>query len=271
MKRLFVLMCAVGLSACASRTPMPVWSEPVETSSQAAPTQAAAVPEAAAAPVAMRQSGVDADGMEVERIPFRAGISSTTVEKMAAAQGCTGNGSQGAGLMTPQGPVEIYRMICDSNRVFMARCEFRQCRPMSSPPPGGYASPAPGTSMGRGQLGPRQVPALAIQWACTGCAVNDRIPGLINEAYRRNAMARGFSVVPSEQANMAIVQYNERQPAMRTMFGKFAGHDTLQTQTVFRGKAVDARRVATESTETMEQVADSVASETLRQLSPGAR
>lgn len=130
MKRLFILMCAVGLTACAGRTPMPVWGQPVEP--------VAAVPMPKAAPVAART--LDANGVEIERVPFRAGISSTTVEKMALAQGCSGTSSQGAGLMTPQGPVEIYRMICDSNKVFMARCEFRQCRPLSAPPPGGYAS-----------------------------------------------------------------------------------------------------------------------------------
>jgi hypothetical protein len=130
MKRLFVLMCAVGLSACVTRSPMPVWGQPVEPVAQA-PMVAAPAPAAPA---------VDANGVEIERVPFRAGVSSTTVEKLALAQGCTGTNSQGAGLMTPQGPVEIYRMICDSNKVFMARCEFRQCRPLSVPPPGGYAS-----------------------------------------------------------------------------------------------------------------------------------
>lgn len=262
MKRLFVLMCAVGLSACASRTPMPVWNQPVET---------AAVAPAPAEPVVQHQAGVDAQGGEVERIPFRAGVSSTTVEKMAAAEGCAGNGSQGAGLMTPQGPIEVYRMICDSNRVFMARCEFRQCRPMAAPPPGGYASPAPGTSYNRGQLGPRQVPALAIEWACGGCVVNHRIPGLIDGAYRRAAIARGFSIVPSEQATFSILQYSERKRALRKMFGKFAGHDALVAQTVFRGKTIRASRTATESTDSIEQVVDTVAAETLRQLTPGAR
>lgn len=265
MKRLFVLMCAVGLSACASRTPMPVWNQPAETAA-AAPASAPV-----AQPAVVRQSGVDAQGVEVERIPFRAGVSSTTVEKMAAAQGCTGNGSQGAGLMTPQGPVEVYRMICDSNRVFMARCEFRQCRPMAAPPPGGYASPVPGTSVNRGLLGPRQVPALSIQWACTSCATNNRIPGLIDQAYRNAAMARGLTVVPSEQANLAILQFSERQPALRTMFGKFAGQDALAAQTVFRGKTIVSSRVATESTQTIEHLVDSVASETLSKLAPGAR
>jgi len=40
-------------------------------------------------------------------------------------------GGQGAGLMTEAGPVEVYRMRCESGamqgRVFTARCELRQC------------------------------------------------------------------------------------------------------------------------------------------------
>jgi hypothetical protein len=26
--------------------------------------------------------------------------------------------------------VEVYRMVCDSGKVFMARCELRQCKAM---------------------------------------------------------------------------------------------------------------------------------------------
>jgi hypothetical protein len=68
------------------------------------------------------------DPLEIQKIPFHVGVSSATVEKMARAQACLGG--QGAGLITPAGPVEVYRMQCDSGKVFMARCEMRQCRPM---------------------------------------------------------------------------------------------------------------------------------------------
>ena len=64
----------------------------------------------------------------VETIPFRTGVSSATVEKMAKQQGCTGG--QGAGLITQPGPVEVYRMRCESGKIFMARCELRQCKQM---------------------------------------------------------------------------------------------------------------------------------------------
>jgi hypothetical protein len=81
------------------------------------------MPAAPAAPVATADAAP-----AVETIPFRTGVSSATVEKMAKEQGCTGG--QGAGLITQPGPVEVYRMRCDSGKVFMARCELRQCRQM---------------------------------------------------------------------------------------------------------------------------------------------
>ena len=115
MKRLIGLMlCAAAVSGCshfgAGRpSPMPAWTP---TAAQVQATEA-----------------VNA-GLAIERVPFRAGVSSTTVENMAKVQGCTGG--QGAGLMTPQGPVEVYRMLCDNRNVYLARCEFRQCRPMAA-------------------------------------------------------------------------------------------------------------------------------------------
>ena len=72
------------------------------------------------------------DTVAVERIPFRTGVSSATVEKMARQQACSGG--QGAGLITEPGPVEVYRMQCDNGKVFMARCELRQCRQMPRQP-----------------------------------------------------------------------------------------------------------------------------------------
>ncbi|MES2019315.1 MAG: hypothetical protein V4484_22720 [Pseudomonadota bacterium] len=109
MKRLFlVVACAVVLGGCATK-PKPAPQQPA--------------PVRAAEPVLM-----DANGTPLERIPFRAGVSTVSVEIMAKQVGCVGG--QGAGLITPQGPVEMYRMICENNQVYMARCEFRQCKAM---------------------------------------------------------------------------------------------------------------------------------------------
>ena len=66
------------------------------------------------------------DGVEIEKVPFRQGVSSATVERLARDAGC--DGGPGAGLVSQPGPVEIYRMVCGNGRVYLARCELRQCR-----------------------------------------------------------------------------------------------------------------------------------------------
>ncbi|HEX7635867.1 MAG TPA: hypothetical protein VF427_11380 [Noviherbaspirillum sp.] len=66
--------------------------------------------------------------VEVQKVEFRSGVSSATVERLAKRYGCEGFG--GAGLLTKQGPVEVYRMQCNNGSTFMAQCELRQCQPM---------------------------------------------------------------------------------------------------------------------------------------------
>jgi hypothetical protein len=113
MKRLSLLLLVAGvLSACSS-------SKEVAQ----APVKRKAVLDAEAA--ARREM---IDGVPVQKVGFRPGVSSTTVERLAKAEQCTGG--QGAGLVTEPGPVEVYRMACANGKVFMARCEFRQCAPM---------------------------------------------------------------------------------------------------------------------------------------------
>ncbi|WP_332847691.1 hypothetical protein [Massilia sp. S19_KUP03_FR1] len=70
----------------------------------------------------------DPNGVPIEPVPFVAGVSSVTVERLASAQSC--RGGEGAALVTPVGPVEVYRMRCEDGRTFMARCELRQCKQM---------------------------------------------------------------------------------------------------------------------------------------------
>jgi hypothetical protein len=86
------------------------------------PAAPAAVAVSAAAPQL-----ADANGVPIERVPYRVGVSSVTVEQLARQHACVG---QGAGLVTEPGPVEVYRLQCAGGKVFMARCELRQCRKM---------------------------------------------------------------------------------------------------------------------------------------------
>lgn len=71
----------------------------------------------------------DADGSAVvQKVEFRSGVSSATVERLAKSYGCTGR--TGAALITAKGPVEVYRLQCDTGTTFLAQCELRQCRRM---------------------------------------------------------------------------------------------------------------------------------------------
>lgn len=111
MKRLSVLVaCVVVLGGCSVFRSKPV--------------------EVAPAPVVKKGPPqlLDANGAPIETVEFKAGVSSVTVEHLAKAQGCTGGA--GAGLVTPPGPVEVYRMQCENGKVFLAKCELRQCRGM---------------------------------------------------------------------------------------------------------------------------------------------
>lgn len=109
MKALLALVVATALGGCSMfRSPLP-----------GAPL--------AALPVKAAPQLVDASGVPIERVPYRVGVSSVTVEQLARQHACVG---QGAGLVTEPGPVEVYRLQCSDGKVFMARCELRQCRKM---------------------------------------------------------------------------------------------------------------------------------------------
>ncbi len=81
-----------------------------------------------AAPTAQLKPMQDGGEATIQTVEFNVGSSSVTVEKMARAAGC--QGGKGAGLLTAQGPVEVYRMRCDSGKTFMAKCELHQCSAM---------------------------------------------------------------------------------------------------------------------------------------------
>ncbi len=114
MRRAPALCCTLLVTACAQRAPAPV-----------------SAPPAPAEPVVLGSDGRPVArhaGTAIEKVGFRPGVSSATVERLAKGAGCTGG--VGAGLVSEPGPVEVYRMTCDDGRVYLARCELRQCKPM---------------------------------------------------------------------------------------------------------------------------------------------
>lgn len=64
----------------------------------------------------------------LQTAPYRVGVSSATVERLARKSGCEPR--TGASLLTEKGPVEVYRVQCDDGSRYLAQCELRQCQPM---------------------------------------------------------------------------------------------------------------------------------------------
>lgn len=64
----------------------------------------------------------------IQKIDNNPGISSTTVERLAKQNQC--EPKEIVNLLTPKGPIEIYRTTCEDGKIFMARCELRQCKAM---------------------------------------------------------------------------------------------------------------------------------------------
>jgi hypothetical protein len=129
--KLALICLAFGLAGCASgakvqqsiAVPQP---DGDKTSSQAGPKQEATQKANVFLPVEPGRSDIAA--IKIEKVAFRLGLSSSTVEKLAKQQGCSSR--MGAGLITDSGPVEIYRINCQDGRLFLARCELRQCNIM---------------------------------------------------------------------------------------------------------------------------------------------
>lgn len=108
------IMSVVLLSSLAGCAALPGMLGGERPAAAAEPIAAAAVPAAA--------------GPQIQTIPFQAGVSSMTVEKLALKYGCSA--AKGAARITDQGPVEVYRMACDDERVLLVKCELRQCKMM---------------------------------------------------------------------------------------------------------------------------------------------
>ena len=273
MKRLFVLMsCAVSLCAFASgeqAQPKAVWVPAPATATAPAPAKAqvykvtpytpapvdmnratviqvpagsnVTVVTAPAAAPARAPTAVVIQGERPvnDRVPFRAGVSTVTGEKLAQAVGCVGG--QGAGLMTPQGPVEIYRMMCESGQVYMAKCELRQCRTVSATPMGGYAAMTESAAREMRQSVRRtEVPSLVLDWRCGSCVPNAAFAAALRRAYAAEAGRNGMSVNADTSTVVSIVQFAKRAFPIRNTLGMNAafGRQAINVQestTAFTG------------------------------------
>ncbi|MGH8806425.1 MAG: hypothetical protein ACREX0_00935 [Noviherbaspirillum sp.] len=125
MKRLLsiaLLTASTLMSACSF---LPIGAASSSTAERAAASKQARNADLPADQVRIQD---EAGSAVVQKVEFKSGVSSASVERLAKSLGCTGRA--GAGLVTEKGPVEVYRMPCDNGTTFMAQCELRQCRPL---------------------------------------------------------------------------------------------------------------------------------------------
>lgn len=130
MKRLRVFAVLAGLAgvtACA----MPPGAEPTLAGGAftRVETAQAGTDASRSASTPVSRTVRDERGLaSLQLVPFRIGVSTTTVERLARRSGCIPR--TGAGLLVDEGPVEVYRLQCEDGSFFKARCELRQCTQM---------------------------------------------------------------------------------------------------------------------------------------------
>lgn len=81
----------------------------------------------------------------------------------------------------------------------------------------------------------KTVPALEIVWNCGKCEQNPKIVPLIQERYAMEANEAGYTVSSDARIAAEIVDFRQRNPGMRIMFGVMSGKDRLQLKLIHNG------------------------------------
>jgi hypothetical protein len=80
------------------------------------------------------------------------------------------------------------------------------------------------------------VPKPVVVWDCGNCEHNEKVPPLIEEAFRAEALRHGRAISATETVELRIHQFRQRNPGARVMFGFMAGRDSLGVKFVHKGK-----------------------------------
>jgi hypothetical protein len=126
---------------------------------------------------------------------------------------------------------------------------------------------AEATSVVTPTLSAAQLPKVTVRWACGDCTQNDKVAPLISSDYEAEAARKGYTVSGAETAEIVITEYRQRPPAMRVMFGVFAGKDKLSTTVIFRGKEYRADDYSANAFSGMNGLCASVAKTAANQIS----
>jgi hypothetical protein len=112
-----------------------------------------------------------------------------------------------------------------------------------------------------------QLPKLSIKWQCKEeCSANEKVPPLIEEAYAKAAQGNGYAVSDSEVAEVTIVEFRQRPPAVRVTLGLFAGKDKLGVKINYRGKEASADDTSSNAIQGMNSLSETVGKRSYEQI-----
>lgn len=114
-----------------------------------------------------------------------------------------------------------------------------------------------------------KAPHLHVTWNCGDCKPNDKVPPLIEAAYREAALKAGRALEEDEGpevVELAIVNFRQRPPAARVLLGGFAGKDRLGVKVRYKGKELAVSDAAMNIAQGMNSLCESVGKQAFQAL-----
>lgn len=110
------------------------------------------------------------------------------------------------------------------------------------------------------------MPKLSIRWDCGDCEQNPKVAPLISDSYEKEVAEKGLVLSSDETVEVSIIDYRQRHPANRIMFGIMAGKDRLGVRINYRGNTLDASDYSANILEGMNALCESVARKSFQQI-----
>lgn len=112
----------------------------------------------------------------------------------------------------------------------------------------------------------RKIPKLSIRWDCGDCPINEKVIPLIEKTYTAEASQHNYALSEEETAEVSIIDFRQRNPANRALFGFMAGKDRLGVKVNYKGKLFTASDYSANAWFGMNSLCESVAKSTYKQI-----
>jgi hypothetical protein len=112
----------------------------------------------------------------------------------------------------------------------------------------------------------KSMPRLNMIWNCGACTHNEKVIALIKQMYSEEVKKNGNTMSATEVAEVEIVEFRQRNPGVRVMFGVMAGKDHLKLKITYKEKEFFAGDYSANAIQGMNHLCSSVATETYRKL-----